>query len=147
VHQLDLGYTGSSLSLAAAGRAQGLLAGARAPDAPIRGRAGQPQRLFDVFAGPQWTLLGCAVERERVPPRPGMQIHTFGSDGDLVDAEGHVSAGYGWGEGDWVLVRPDGYVGAIVASDQLEALERYLAVVGLPAAGAQAPTARDAAPA
>jgi hypothetical protein len=31
----------------------------------------------------------------------------------------------------WVLVRPDGYVGAIVASDQLETLERYLQKVGL----------------
>jgi hypothetical protein len=33
--------------------------------------------------------------------------------------------------GQWVLVRPDGYVGAIVASDSVEALEDYLEGVGL----------------
>ena len=30
-----------------------------------------------------------------------------------------------------VLIRPDGYVGAIIASDEIETLERYLEKVGL----------------
>jgi len=131
VHQLDIGYPSSSLALAKPERPGVVLAGARAPDAPIRGRAGQAKRLFDLFAGPHWTLLGIGVERELVPARAGLHIHTFGPRGDLLDPGGHVREAYGWADGDWVLVRPDGYVGAIVASDQLESLERYFEAVGL----------------
>ena len=35
--------------------------------------------------------------------------------------------------GDWVLVRPHGYVGAIVSSDEVSSLESYLENVGLEA--------------
>ncbi|HTV18132.1 MAG TPA: FAD-dependent oxidoreductase [Polyangiaceae bacterium] len=138
VHQLDLGYPDSSLALAGPERSSVLGAGERAPDAPIRGCAGHAKRLFELFAGPHWTLLGNGVERERVPARAGLHVHTFGPRGELVDAGGHVRDAYGWSSGDWVLVRPDGYVGAIVASDRLDALERYLASVGL---GTQEPRA------
>jgi 2-polyprenyl-6-methoxyphenol hydroxylase-like FAD-dependent oxidoreductase len=131
VHQLDIGYRSSSLALAKPDRADVLRAGERAPDAPICGRAGQAKRLFDLFAGPHWTLLGQGVERELVPARAGLHIHTFGPRGDLIDAGGHARDAYGWADGDWVLVRPDGYVGAIVASDQLAALEHYFEAVGL----------------
>jgi 2-polyprenyl-6-methoxyphenol hydroxylase-like FAD-dependent oxidoreductase len=133
VHQLDLGYPESSLALDAASRA--LRAGDRAPDAPLRGRAGQPTRLFELFKGGHFTLLGYGVERELVPARAGLHIHTFGPRGDLVDAAEHVQNGYGLAPRDWVLVRPDGYVAAIVTSDQLAALERYLERVGLGAKG------------
>jgi hypothetical protein len=131
VLQLDIGYPGSSLALAQPQRESVLRAGERAPDAPIQGRARQPTRLFELFKGPHWTLLGHGVERELVHPRPGLHIHTFGLRGDGIDAEGHLRAAYGLGEGDWVLVRPDGYVGALVASDQLDVLARYLDAVGL----------------
>ena len=73
------------------------------------------------------------MQRELVRPRPGLHIHTFGLRGDRLDAGGHARAAYGLGEGDWVLVRPDGHVGAFVASRQIDALERYLGAVGLPA--------------
>ena len=131
VHQLDLGYAGSSLALDRASATDVLLAGERAPDAPIRGRAGQPTRLFALFEGTHWTLLGYGVERDLVPPRAGLRIHTFGARGDLVEPAPHVLGGYGLTDGDWVLVRPDGYVGAIVSSDQIAALERYFERVGL----------------
>jgi len=133
VHQLDLGYPESSLALA--GQSRAVRAGDRAPDAPIRGRAGQPTRLFELFKGGHFTLLGYGVERELVPPRAGLHIHTFGPRGDIVDAAEHVQRAYGLAPRDWVLVRPDGYVGAIVTSDQLAALERYLEGVGLGAKG------------
>lgn len=51
VHQLDIGYPESSLALEKPERRGGLLAGDRAPDAPIMGAAGQPRRLFDLFKG------------------------------------------------------------------------------------------------
>jgi hypothetical protein len=131
VHQLDLGYAGSSLALEKPERRDGLLAGDRAPDAPIRGAAGQSTRLFEWFKGPHWTLLGYEAERGVVPPRPGLRMHTIGRRGDIVDEAGHLHDAYALASGDWVLVRPDGYVGAIVSSSEIGALESYLGKVGL----------------
>jgi len=129
VQQLDLGYPSSSLALEKPAR-DGLLAGDRAPDAPLRGAAGQARRLFELFKGPHWTLLGYDVARDAVPPRPGLHIHAIGAHGDLVDAVGHLRDAYVLASGDWVLVRPDGYVGAIVSSTETAALETYLQNVG-----------------
>jgi len=63
-------------------------------------------------------------------PRPGLNIHVIGSQGDAQDAWADFRNAYGT-EGDWVLVRPDGYIGAIVATDRIETLERYFRNVGL----------------
>ncbi|MHB8529593.1 MAG: FAD-dependent oxidoreductase [Caulobacteraceae bacterium] len=132
VHQLDLGYFESSLALEKPGRRDGLRAGARAPDAPVRGAAGQPTRLFNLFRGPHWTLLGCETDRgSAIAPRPGLRIHVVGPRGDIVDDGGHVRDAYGLSSGDWVLIRPDGYVGAIVSGAEVAALEPYLAGVGV----------------
>jgi 2-polyprenyl-6-methoxyphenol hydroxylase-like FAD-dependent oxidoreductase len=131
VHQLDLGYPGSTLALERPERSSGLLAGDRAPDAPIRGAAGQSLRLFELYGGTHWTALGLDVERDALPARRGLRVHRFGAGGDLVDAHGHFRDAYGPMRGDWVLVRPDGYVGAIVGSRETAALEGYLAGVGL----------------
>lgn len=131
VHQLDIGYPGSKLALEMPERSGGLLAGNRAPDAPVRGAAGQPTRLFNLFQGPHWTLLGCEVERSTVPSRRGLHIYTIGPRGDILDEGGHVRDAYALKSGKWVLVRPDGYVGAIVASSGISRLESYLQAVGL----------------
>jgi 2-polyprenyl-6-methoxyphenol hydroxylase-like FAD-dependent oxidoreductase len=131
VQQLDLGYPESSLALEKPARS-GLLAGDRAPDAPIRGAAGQPTRLFELFKGPHWTLLGYDVERDAMsPPRTGLHIHTVGSRGDIIDENSYVCDAYVLTPGDWVLVRPDGYIGAIVSSGETGALKTYLQSVGL----------------
>ena len=137
VHQLDLGYPGSSLAMATPGRSGGILAGYRAPDAPVHGAAGQPTRLFALFRGPHWTLLGCEADRAAVSPRPGLRIHIVGPHGDITDDAGHLRDAYGVSPGDWVLIRPDGYVAAVVHSGEVSLLNRYLAEVGvrlLPAA-------------
>ena len=131
VHQLDIGYPGSSLALEPPGRIGGLSAGDRAPDAPIRGVAGQATRLFELFRGAHWTLLGYEVERGSMPPRPGLHIHVFGPYGDMIDNGGHFRDTYVLSAGDWVLVRPDGYIGAIVTTRDITALEGYFAHVGL----------------
>jgi 2-polyprenyl-6-methoxyphenol hydroxylase-like FAD-dependent oxidoreductase len=130
VQQLDLGYPWSSLALETPARS-GLIAGDRAPDAPIRGAAGQPMRLFELFKGPHWTLLGYDVARDAVSPRSGLHIHAIGARGDIVDAKDSLRDAYGLESGDWVLVRPDGYVGAIVSPDATGVLETYLRDVGL----------------
>jgi hypothetical protein len=82
--------------------------------------------VFDLFAGPHWTLLGYEVDRDCVPPRAGLRVHIFGTCGDLLDEHGHFKDAYGVSSGDWVLVRPDGYIGAIVASQDLAGLQSYL---------------------
>lgn len=126
VHQLDIGYPQSSLALAQPTRTASLRAGDRAPDAPIRGAAGQSLRLFNLFQGTHWTLLGYGVKRGSVAARPGLHIHRFGLQGDMIDAQGHFQRAYELALGDWVLVRPDGYIAAIVSSAQVDVLEGYL---------------------
>ncbi|GAN67368.1 hypothetical protein AOR01nite_18240 [Acetobacter orleanensis] len=124
--QLDLGYRDSSLSVPGpvGGKVQ---AGDRAPDAPCRGQAGQQTRLFTVFQGPHWTLLGYDV-RDRPSAIAGLRIVIIGTGHDLVDDGGHIAEAYGVEPGQWVLVRPDGYIAGIFSSDELEAqLLRYLA--------------------
>ena len=97
------------------------------PDAPALGAAGQPMRLFNLFKGPHWTLFGYEVEgHDAFPARAGLHIHTVGAKGDIIDDAGHIENGYGLATGDWVLVRPDGYVGAIVSSSEASALNAYL---------------------
>ena len=131
VQQLDIGYPGSPLALEQPERSQGPLAGGRAPDAPLRGAAGQTRRLFELFKGPHWTLLGYQVERGAGPARSGLHIHCIGSDSELIDDSGHFCDVYAVSPGDWVLVRPDGYIGAFVGSQQIDALTRFLAEQGV----------------
>ena len=124
--QIDLGYRGSSLSVP--GSVGGtVLAGDRAPDAPCRGQAGQRTRLFMLFQGPHWTLLGYEA-RDRPSAIAGVRIVTVGAGHELVDDGGHIAEAYGIEAGQWVLVRPDGYIAGILSSDGLEPqLSRYLA--------------------
>lgn len=130
VHQLDIGYLESPLSMERPERLAGLLAGDRAPDAPIRHATGQSTRVFELFKGTHWTLLGYNVERDLVAPRAGLHIHTFGARGDVIDAGCHFRDAYALRSGDWLLVRPDGYVGAIVATEQIKSLENYFHMGG-----------------
>ena len=133
VRQLDLAYPDSPLSFALPARSHGIQPGARAPDAVVLGAGGQPTRLFTLFAGPHWTLLGRDVAPGVADAlrRPGLRVHLFGPRGDLIDAHGHVQAAYGLQPGELVLVRPDGYVGAIVASAHADALDAYMRRAGL----------------
>lgn len=132
VNQLDIGYAGSSLAVEAPARADGILAGDRAPDALLTGAGGQPVRMFELMRGPHWTTIGYGISRERtLAVAKGQRIHRIGEDGDLLDRDGHFAAAFGLKPGSWVLVRPDGYVGAIVRADEADVLVRYGHAVGL----------------
>ncbi|HEY4057955.1 MAG TPA: FAD-dependent oxidoreductase [Kofleriaceae bacterium] len=122
--QLDIGYPESPLAVEDPPRIAGCLAGDRAPDAPLRGAAGQPRRLFDLYAGPHWTLLGYHVERTAIAPRANLHVHTVGERGDLVDTDNQLRDIYSLTPGTWVLVRPDGYIAAI--TNNPGTVERYL---------------------
>ncbi len=131
VQQLDIAYPASSIALCTAHQPSMLTAGQRAPDAPLRGAGGQVTRLFHLFQGTHWTLLAYEAAHMIVPPRPGLHIHQIKQSGDLVDDQGDFHAAYRPANGTWILVRPDGYLGAIVAAEQVVLLEPYMVQVGL----------------
>lgn len=123
VNQLDLGYAGSSLGLEAPARGEGMLrAGDRAPDAPLLGASGRRVRVFDLLRGPHWTLIGVEADRTAITPRAGVEVHVIGEGCELRDDGGHFDAAYGVERGGWVLIRPDGYVGALVDGTHGDAL-------------------------
>jgi len=129
--QLTLGYRWSRLSRDAASRpgglADGLRAGDRAPDAPCRDPlTGAQVRLFDLFRGPHFTLLGLGERGAAAVGGLGaasVKPYLIGPGG-LVDDGGHVARAYG--EDALVLVRPDGYVGLIADADDASAVAGYL---------------------
>ncbi|TXL72434.1 hypothetical protein FHP25_25670 [Vineibacter terrae] len=85
-----------------------------------------------MFRGPQATLLDYEVGSEAcVAARRSLQIRRVVQGGDLKDDGGHIGAVCDLDPGDWVLVRPDGYVGAIVSADQAAARDGLLARIGL----------------
>jgi hypothetical protein len=125
--QLQLGYRWSRLSRNGAGRSSGLQPGDRAPDAPCRDPStGTPKRLFDLFRGPHFTLLGLGE-------RCGTALSGLASDivkpcligpGGLVDDTGHVARAYG--QDALILVRPDGSIELIADADDTPAVTGYL---------------------
>ena len=130
VQQLDLGYPDSSLALESR-RAAAACSPATARR--MRRSAARPDSRCDCSNSSRARTGPCSATRSRatVPPRAGLHIHAIGPRGDLVDEGGHLRDAYGLAPGDWVLVRPDGYVGAIVSSDETAALATYLRNVGL----------------
>ncbi|HEY1836294.1 MAG TPA: FAD-dependent oxidoreductase [Rhizomicrobium sp.] len=129
-HQLDLGYRDSALSLVPpSGLRSAVCPGDRAPDAPCRGAGGQSTRLFHLLRGTHWTLLCNGGANEQIAPREHLRIHAIGAD--IVDDGGHIHDAYALAPGAHVLIRPDGYVSAVVSTNEIPALEKHLASVGL----------------
>lgn len=131
VDQLGIGYAGSTLAPENPQRNGRLRAGDRAPDAPIRGAAGQPTRLFELFKGPHWTLLCSATTGETVASRAGLRSYCFGPRGGFIDDEHHFGDAYALADGERVLVRPDGYIGAILPPGGTGPVDEYLLRVGV----------------
>jgi 2-polyprenyl-6-methoxyphenol hydroxylase-like FAD-dependent oxidoreductase len=97
IHQLDISYRNGPLALDDRAEPGQLRAGDRAPD----GVLDDGVRLFDVFRGPDFALLA------------------FGGatgDFDVSMRELTQCDGYDVTDGTFVLVRPDGYIGAISTS-------------------------------
>jgi hypothetical protein len=132
--QLQIGYRWSRLSAEtnaetnadAASLPGGLRAGDRAPDAPCRDAAtGATVRLFDLYRGPHFTLLGLGQRTAAAlaGARSDLVKPYLIGPGGLVDEGGHVARGYG--EDALVLVRPDGHVGLIAGPDDARAVAEY----------------------
>jgi hypothetical protein len=125
--QLRLGYRWSRLSRSTTDRYTGPRPGDRAPDAPLRDPVtGAPVRLFDLFRGPRFTLLGlgqrCASGLGRVETDI-VTTYLDGRDG-LLDENRHVADAYGTDA--LVLVRPDGYVGLVADPTDAGSVGDYL---------------------
>jgi len=125
--QLMLRYPWSRLSRQTTSRPTGPRAGDRAPDAPLRDAAtGRQTRLFDLFRGPHFTLLGLG---ERCVPVLGdtgtgiVKPYLVGPGG-LLDDGGHVAHAYGTDA--LILVRPDGYIGLVAHPAQTGSVGEYL---------------------
>jgi 2-polyprenyl-6-methoxyphenol hydroxylase-like FAD-dependent oxidoreductase len=114
--QIGLNYRASSLSTHNSGDSP-LRAGDRAPDAPLVDLAGKRTRLFDLYRGPHFTMLGFGGAAP--PPLPApladiVHVHTVVQENDarssdcLMDTEKHAHRHYG---NSVVVVRPDGYIG------------------------------------
>lgn len=131
VRQLDIGYPLSPLSVNGTAAQAQLPAGERAPDAPLRGAAGQDVRLFGLFEGVHWTLLAYEAGKLAFEPREGLHVHRIGSDEELSDVWGHFKDAYALKAGDCILIRPDGYVGAVFDADRTDEIEAYFAEAGL----------------
>jgi 2-polyprenyl-6-methoxyphenol hydroxylase-like FAD-dependent oxidoreductase len=109
--QLDLSYRGGPLTLDD-GSSCALVAGDRAPDAPCRQRDGRPVRLFDCYAGPHWTLLRFGAT---APTLDRVDVRSYHIGSDLADTDRHIHDAYDVKDGAAVLIRPDGYIGAITS--------------------------------
>ncbi|MEW2482566.1 FAD-dependent monooxygenase [Mycobacterium sp. NPDC049093] len=110
IHQLDISYRGGPLA-AGDPRMGTLQPGDRAPD----GLLPDGRRLFDVFRGPHWTVL----EFDCKPVDFGVPQVSLGPSPD-----------YDVPVGTYVLVRPDGYIGAI--STQANVIRERLSLAGEP---------------
>jgi len=131
VNQLDLAYDGSPLNLHSKAGAL-VQPGHRAPDAPLTGAGGSMNRLFRLFQGTHWTLLGFEVGGDAVPaPRAGLHIHTIGPSGDLRDTYGFFHEAYELDRGQWVLVRPDGHLAGVADTADLTELLNHLDGLGV----------------
>jgi 2-polyprenyl-6-methoxyphenol hydroxylase-like FAD-dependent oxidoreductase len=124
--QLDIHYRESSLSHGEGQWAGGPAAGDRMPDAILAGAAGQPRRLFDLLTGPHWTLLMSNSDYRPVAgTRNGLRVITVGDGAELRDPSGQT----GLADGNCILIRPDGYIGATFDTPRLDQVESYLAQV------------------
>ena len=125
--QLMLRYPWSRLSRHTASRPTGPRPGDRAPDAPLRDAVtGSPIRLFDLFRGPHFTLLGLG---ERSAPVLGdvetdiVKPYLVGPGG-LLDDDGHAAQAYGTDA--LILVRPDGHIGLVAHPTETGRVAEYL---------------------
>lgn len=123
--QLDLCYFNSSLVQPSLSKIV-IPSGQRAPDARLQGAGGQSVRLFELFKGTHWTLLGYGVNRAALPSWQGVDVHTIGGVGSLRDLDGHFAGTYGVSKGDLVLVRPDGYIGTTTYEGEVDVISDYL---------------------
>ncbi|WP_326651769.1 MULTISPECIES: FAD-dependent monooxygenase [unclassified Streptomyces] len=125
------GYRWSSLATGPGN--QTLHPGDRAPDAPCTDPTGNRIRLFQLFTGPHFTLLGfgpatSAALRE-VANKYGdlVRTHIIGTEASaLRDTDGHARRAYGIDGDALVLVRPDNHIALVAEGADNQATLAFL---------------------
>lgn len=133
--QLGITYKDMSLSRKSADAALRLASGDRAPDALGEDNRGNAVRLFDYFRGPHFMLLRLFGEASYVRELPCSHVkfipirRVVGEKNSamqsFVDVHGNAAETYGGGNGEYVLVRPDGYIGWVGLEKELDDLKHY----------------------
>ncbi|WP_433729558.1 FAD-dependent monooxygenase [Actinoplanes sp. CA-051413] len=115
LRQLSLTYRDGPLADGTQSASGLLHAGDRAPDAPCGST-----RVFDLLAGPHWTLLVFDAPDAELPPEsPDLHIHHIvrpgapATEGAVVDRDGHAHEAYDVSAPATFLVRPDNYLASV----------------------------------
>ncbi len=138
--QLGISYAGGVLAPRDRGAHAKIAVGDRAPDVRFMGRDGSALRLFELMKGAHFTLVavGDAASAQLASidwPTRGAGLKRVALDGDVPGAQtfddeaGAFRAAYGIAGDALVLIRPDGYVGRIVAPDQAVEIARFARLV------------------
>jgi hypothetical protein len=141
--QLSITYRTGPLASVAAEATRKLNTGDRAPDARLRDPEGKTVRLFELTRGPHFTLLayGAAAAKDMASvawPIGGAALRKVAVESrvegclGVADADGSFKSSYGIGQDTLILIRPDGYIGQIAATDRIRAVGRIAALVAPP---------------
>jgi 2-polyprenyl-6-methoxyphenol hydroxylase-like FAD-dependent oxidoreductase/predicted FMN-binding regulatory protein PaiB len=124
--QLGLNYRASSLSQhLVPGTNMRVHAGDRAPDSPCLDAKGQTVRLFDVFRGPHFSLLGFSSHSTDMRDLLAT-VDAMKWDGVKTFLSTRSPEAYGAPDDTLVLVRPDGYIGLVASVRDGQAVFDYL---------------------
>lgn len=137
--QLGLHYRGGPLDPPKCEHTATLRVGDRAPDAKLLNAAGGPLRLFEAMAGPHFTAI--AYGTDAAADLAALRWSTSGAplrrlavdagvdavaDVVLADLTGTFRETYGLDASTLLLIRPDGYIGAIAAAGRLTRMQALL---------------------
>ncbi len=131
-HQLDLAYNESPISFRNSIEKRAIAAGNRAPDARLQAAGGRIRQVFELMRGTHFTLLcnGDFVGAEKFRGK-GIRVFKVCEGEELWDEYLEFQTSYGLEPGEAVLIRPDGYIAALIASSDLSKIPEYLKLLGL----------------
>ena len=130
--QLDVGYRGSLLASDDRDDRATLRAGDRAPDATGLTTVDGERRLLDLIGRGRFSLLAFGSVPIAVPDpdlRVLQVVEEPAREGDIADPAGNLATAYGALEKTLVLIRPDGYVGLISDSGDLQSVTSSWATI------------------
>jgi 2-polyprenyl-6-methoxyphenol hydroxylase-like FAD-dependent oxidoreductase len=114
--QLELAYRDAAYAVEMRSRPGEVRAGDRAPDAPCRDARQHPARIFDLLRHPGFTLLGYKIGADQLAlVTEGMPVRAYAIDvpgAAIKDDQGYIRKYYDLQEPAFILIRPDGYIGA-----------------------------------
>jgi hypothetical protein len=130
-----LNYRGASLSQGEPSLSTTLQPGDRAPDALLLNHLGNEVRLFDLYRGPQLTLLEFLPTAKETSEDYEPCVHSFKilrqaigpvRENEFIARDEHICNIYGVASGVLFLIRPDGYIGLIANTESASQVKDYL---------------------